>query len=50
MALDTSGLGTYTEFNQQGKKLMIKGEIQDLISDTSEVTLVELRPDEYHAE
>ena len=50
MALDTSGLGTYTEFNQQGKKLMIKGEVQDLMSDTSEVTLVELRPDEYHAE
>ena len=50
MALDTLGLGTYMEANQQGKKLMIKGEVQDLMSDTSEVTLVELHPDEYQAQ
>lgn len=49
MTLDTSGLGVFTETNQQDKKLMIKGEVQDLMSDTTEVTLVELRPDEYQA-
>ena len=47
--LDTGGLCAYTETNQPGKVFMMSGEVQDIISDTSEVTLTEICPDEYVA-
>lgn len=37
----------YTEGNQAGKLFMLTGDIQDAQADTSEGTLVEIRPDEY---
>lgn len=47
--LDPGGLCTYSEANQDGKILLMSGEVQNVISDTTEATLVELRPDEYIA-
>ena len=37
----------YTEQNQGDKLFLMQGEVMDTIADTSEVTIVELRPDEY---
>lgn len=45
--LPDGGLKVYTEQNQAGKLFLMQGEVMDVIADTSEVTLVELRPDEY---
>lgn len=39
----------YTEKNQEGKVFWMSGEVQDLITGTSEVTLIELSPDTYRA-
>ncbi len=40
-------LVTYTEQNQYGKKFILTGETQDCIADTTQATIIELRPDEY---
>ena len=42
-----SGLAPLTEANQPGKIFMIKGETQNVIADTAEITIVEITPDEY---
>lgn len=39
----------YTEQNQDGKVFWLSGEVQDLITNTSEMTLIEVSPDEFHA-
>lgn len=44
------GAGAYTEPNQEGKLFLLAADVQDVIADTSEATLVELRPDEYATE
>lgn len=45
--LPTGGLKVYTEQNQGDKLFLMQGEVMDTIADTSEVSIVELRPDEY---
>lgn len=45
--LPAGGLKAFTEQNQDGKRFLMQGEVLDAITDTSDVTLVELRPDEY---
>ena len=45
--IPSEGLKNYTEANQEGKKFILTGEVLFAISDTSEVTVTELRPDEY---
>lgn len=47
--IDTGALCVYTEQNQGDKKFILKGETQDLITDTTDATYVEFRPDEYEA-
>lgn len=47
MEILKGGLGVYTEANQQSKKFMVTDEVQDVITDTSDATITELRPDEY---
>lgn len=41
------GLSVFTEANQEGKKFMLLGEVQNLREGVSECTFVELSPDEY---
>ena len=48
--LHPDGLVFYTEQNQEGKKFILTGEVQDVITDTTEATIIELRPDEYDKE
>ena len=48
--LDTGDLTCFTEANQNDRVFIMTGEVQNLIEDTSEATLVELSPDEYDAE
>lgn len=49
--IDCGGMKTYTDANQpQGTRFMVKGESQNLIMDTSDVTLVEVREDEYQGD
>lgn len=43
----TGGLTTFVEANQTGKLFMLAGESQNIIEDTTDAQLVELRPDEY---
>jgi hypothetical protein len=50
MVLDPDGLTPYTEQNQGDKKFIMVGESQDLIADTTDGTIIELRPDEYEKE
>lgn len=45
--LPDGGLKVFTEQNQGEKLFLMQGEVMDTIADTSDVTLVELRPDEY---
>ena len=45
--LHPDALVTYTEQNQDGKLFLLAGENQDCIEDTTEATIIELRPDEY---
>lgn len=45
--LHPDALVTYTEQNQENKKFILTGETQDCIADTTEATIIELRPDEY---
>lgn len=45
--LPDGGVKVYTEQNQTGKRFLMQGEVMDTIADTSDVTIVELRPDEY---
>lgn len=45
--LHPDALVTYTEQNQYGKKFILTGETQDCIADTTQATIIELRPDEY---
>lgn len=45
--LHPGGLVCFTEQNQEGKKFILTGETQDVIMDTTEATITELRPDEY---
>lgn len=47
MKIAVGPLSTFTEANQEGKKFMITSDTQDVISDTSDATITELRPDEY---
>ena len=47
--IDTGDLCTYTEQNQAGKKFMMSGEKQDVITDTSEAVYTEFNADEYEA-
>lgn len=44
------GTDTYTERCQPNKLFMLTADVQNVIADTSDVTLVELRPDEYRTE
>lgn len=46
----TDGINTYTERNQTDKLFLPVADVQDVIADTSDVILVELRPDEYMME
>lgn len=48
--LHPDALVTYYEQNQGDKKFILTGESQDCISDTTQVTIIELRPDEYDKE
>ena len=41
------GLCTFTEKNQQGKKFMCAGDVQDVRMETSDATFIELSADEY---
>lgn len=41
------GLHYYTERNQSGKRFMLKGEVQNVIADSTEAEYCEFRPDEY---
>lgn len=43
----TGGVTAHTEQNQGDKKFLLVEDIQDAITDISEVTIIELRPDEY---
>ena len=44
-------LGTfYDEAQEDGKLFLIKGQVQDIIEDTTEAVFVEIRPDEYDGE
>ena len=45
--LDAGGLCVFTERNQSGKRFMMKGEVQDVITDTSDVVIVEFGQDNY---
>lgn len=45
--LHANGLVTYTEQNQRGLKFILAGETQNLITDVTEATLIELSLDEY---
>lgn len=45
--LEPGGLCVFTERNQSGRKFMMKGEVQDVIMDTSEVVIVEFNQDNY---
>jgi len=47
--LPHDSIATYQEDNQVGKKFMIIEDVQDVRTDTSDATYVELRPDEYTA-
>ncbi len=47
--IDAAGLKVYTERNQEGKVFLLTGEVQDVITDDSEITAVELSADEYEA-
>ncbi len=47
MKIATEGLSVYTEANQGDKKFIITSDVQDVISDISDATITELRPDEY---
>lgn len=47
--LDT-GLSAYTEACQAGKRFICLSDVQDTISDVSEIEIVELRPDEYKSD
>lgn len=48
MSIASGGLTTYTEANQEGKRFLLSGDVQNVIQDTSDATLIELRPDEYN--
>ena len=48
--LDPGTLAIYTEQNQEGKVFMISGEVQDVITDTTEGDYTELTADEYKKE
>ena len=45
--LPTGGVKAYTEQNQGEKLFLMQAEVQNVIADTSDVTIVEIRPDEY---
>ncbi len=47
MRIADDGLTVYTEANQEGKKFMMTSDVQNVIMDVSDATIVELRPDEY---
>ena len=47
--MDPGGLFGYTEANQPGKVFIMAGERQDVITDCSDITIVELTADEYEA-
>lgn len=45
--MDGGGLCAYTEQNQEGKKFMMLSKVEDTRMATAEMTVCELRPDEY---
>ncbi|MDE5989099.1 MAG: hypothetical protein K2H17_06850 [Duncaniella sp.] len=47
MQIITDALCAHTEENQDGKIFMMTADTQDVITDTSDATVTELRPDEY---
>lgn len=47
--IDTGGLCIYTERNQPGKVFMMSGEVQDVITDTTDGEYTEFNADEYEA-
>ena len=47
MQIAHNGLCSFVEDNQAGKKFILAGDTQDVITDVSDAILVELRPDEY---
>lgn len=48
--IDPSGIVAYSEANQGEKKFMLAGETQNVITDTTDATFIEFRPDEYEAQ
>ena len=44
------GMVTYTEQNQEGKLFLLTADTQNVMEDTSQAAIVELRPDEYKKE
>lgn len=44
----TAGFGHITERNQGDRRFIRMGETQNLINDTAEITICEIRPDEYN--
>lgn len=49
MQILADNLSAYTEANQEGKIFMITADTQDVITDVSDATVTELRPDEYES-
>ncbi len=47
--IDTQGLNTYTEVNQDNKVFIMSGEVMNVFDDTTDATFIELSPDEYDA-
>lgn len=47
--IETGGIGTHTEANQQGRMFMLTADRQDTIKDTSEAEYTEFNADEYEA-
>ena len=48
-SLISGGLRIYTEAMQSNKKFILLSDIQNAATDESEITIVELRPDEYES-
>lgn len=47
MQIIANTLSAHTEANQEGKVFMVTADTQDVITDVSDATITELRPDEY---
>lgn len=47
MEILSGSLSALTEQNQEGKKFIVTSDVQNVINDTSDAVITELRPDEY---